>query len=124
MVSLPAYLVVLLDLSLYLCYDTSMRKTKRGVDTAEDRARAEERPLYNRIAVLRTERGLSRQQLADALGINYQTVGYLERGEYNPSLELAFRISEQFDIPIEVIFGREPFAPMSAMLYARPDQPT
>lgn len=99
-----------------------MRKTKQGVDTTDGAARAEERPLYNRIAVLRAERGLSRQQLADALGINYQTVGYLERGEYNPSLELAFRISEHFGIPIEAIFGREPFAPMSATLYARPAQ--
>jgi putative transcriptional regulator len=42
--------------------------------------------IYNRIAVLRTERGISRRQLAEALGVHYQTVGYLERGEYSPSL--------------------------------------
>ena len=75
--------------------------------------------LYNRLAVLRAERGLSRQALADGLGVNYQTVGYLERGEYNPSLELAFRIADLFDLPIEAIFSREPFTPMSAELYAR-----
>ena len=47
--------------------------------------------LHNRLAVLRAERGLSRQELADGLGVNYQTIGYLERGEYNPSLDLALR---------------------------------
>jgi putative transcriptional regulator len=62
----------------------------------------------NRLPVLRAERGLSRRDLADALGVNYQTVGYLERGDYNPSLELAFRISEFFDLPIEAIFSRRP----------------
>ena len=73
--------------------------------------------LYNRIAVLRAERGLTRQHLADALGINYQTVGYLERNDYNPSLELAFRISEFFRLPLEAIFSRTPFRPLSEELY-------
>jgi putative transcriptional regulator len=76
--------------------------------------------LHNRIAVLRTERGLSRQALADALGINYQTVGYLERGDYNPSLELAFRISELFRLPVEAIFSRTPFKPLSEQVYGAP----
>jgi DNA-binding XRE family transcriptional regulator len=76
--------------------------------------------LHNRLAVLRAERGLSRQELADALGVNYQTVGYLERGEYNPSLELALRTAEYFGLPVEAIFSRLPFVPMSAQLY--PDQ--
>jgi putative transcriptional regulator len=76
-------------------------------------------PIRNRITVLRAERGLSRQQLADALGINYQTVGYLERGDYNPSLELAFRIAEYFGLPLEAVFSRQPFAPMSSQLYGK-----
>ncbi len=76
-------------------------------------------PLYNRIAVLRAERGLSRQELADKLGINYQTIGYLERGDYNPSLELAFRISEFFQLPVEAIFSREPFRPLSEQVYGK-----
>jgi putative transcriptional regulator len=75
--------------------------------------------LYNRLAVLRAERGLSRQDLADAVDVNYQTIGYLERGEYNPSLELAFRIAELFGVPIEAVFSREPLPPMSARLYGR-----
>lgn len=78
-----------------------------------------ESTIYNRLPVLRAERGLSRQDLAKALGINYQTIGYLERGEYNPSLELAFRISEFFELPIEAIFSRRPFKPLSEEVYAR-----
>jgi DNA-binding XRE family transcriptional regulator len=73
--------------------------------------------LYNRLAVLRAERGLSRQQLADELGVNYQTIGYLERGEYNPSLDLALRAAEFFGLPVEAIFSRRPLKPMSAELY-------
>jgi putative transcriptional regulator len=73
--------------------------------------------IWNRIGVLRAERGLTRQQLADALAINYQTVGYLERGDYNPSLDLAFRIAEYFDLPLEAVFSRKPFAHMSRQLY-------
>lgn len=73
--------------------------------------------IFNRIAVLRAERGMSRQDLAAATRVNYQTIGYLERGEYKPSLELAFRIAECFGLPIEAVFSRSPFAPMSAELY-------
>ena len=50
--------------------------------------------VHNRITMLRAERGISRRQLADTLGIHYQTVGYLERREYSPSLYLALRIAE------------------------------
>ena len=73
--------------------------------------------LHNRIAVLRAERGLSRQELADAVGVNYQTVGFLERGDYNPSLALAMDLSDYFRLPIEAIFARTPFRPMSDELY-------
>jgi DNA-binding XRE family transcriptional regulator len=79
--------------------------------------------LYNRIAVLRAERGLSRSALADALEINYQTVGYIERGDFNPSLELAFRISEYFGLPIEAIFSRKPFRLLSEEIYGNRNSP-
>jgi putative transcriptional regulator len=59
--------------------------------------------------MLRAERGLSRRQLAEALSVHYQTVGYLERGEYSPSLYLALRIAEYFEVPVQVIFATEPF---------------
>jgi putative transcriptional regulator len=65
--------------------------------------------VYNRIAMLRAERGVSRRELAEALGVHYQTVGYLERSEYSPSLYLALRIAEYFEIPVEVIFSTVPF---------------
>ena len=76
-----------------------------------------EAQFYNRLPVLRAERQLSRQELAKALAINYQTLGYLERGEYNPSLDLAFRISEFFGLPIEAIFSRTPLKPLSEEVY-------
>jgi DNA-binding XRE family transcriptional regulator len=79
--------------------------------------------LFNRIAVLRAERGLSRNALADALDINYQTVGYIERGDFNPSLELALRISEYFGLPIEAIFSRQPFRPLSEEIYGNRNSP-
>lgn len=69
--------------------------------------------VVNRIALLRAEQGVTRRQLADALGVHYQTVGYLERGEYNPSLHLALRIAEFFDLPVETIFSTAPFPRIS-----------
>jgi len=77
--------------------------------------------LHNRLAVLRAERGLSRHELADVVNVNYQTIGYLERGEYNPSLDLALRVSEYFGLPVEAIFSRRPFTPMSEQLYPPTD---
>ena len=65
--------------------------------------------IYNRIAMLRVERGVSRRELAEALGVHYQTVGYLERGEYSPSLYLALRIAEYFGVAVEVVFSTTPF---------------
>lgn len=65
--------------------------------------------VYNRIAMLRAERSISRRQLADALGVHYQTIGYLERGEYSPSLFVALRIAEFFEVPVEVLFSTKPF---------------
>lgn len=76
----------------------------------------ETRKIYNRIALLRQERGVSRKDLSEALGVNFQTIGYLERGEYNPSLDLAFKISAFFNLPIDFIFSTEPFQPMSQEL--------
>lgn len=70
--------------------------------------------IHNRIAMLRAERGVSRRQLAEALGVHYQTVGYLERGEYSPSLYLALRIAEYFEVTVEVVFSTEPFPRLGA----------
>ncbi len=73
----------------------------------------ESRKLYNRIGVLRQEQGISRKDLAEAIGVNFQTVGYLEREEYSPSLDLALRICEYFRLPVEMIFSTEPMQPLS-----------
>jgi DNA-binding XRE family transcriptional regulator len=73
--------------------------------------------IYNRLPVLRAERGLSRAQLAALVDVNPQTIGALERGQYFPSLDLAMRLSEAFGLPIEAIFARQAFAPLSATLY-------
>ncbi|MCC5949287.1 MAG: helix-turn-helix transcriptional regulator [Nitriliruptoraceae bacterium] len=81
--------------------------------SAEDR-------LYHRLPVLRTERELSRRDLADAVGVHYQTIGYLERGEYSPSLALAFRIARFFELPIEAVFSDQPFELMSRSLHQAP----
>ncbi|PRX47771.1 DNA-binding XRE family transcriptional regulator [Prauserella shujinwangii] len=70
--------------------------------------------IFNRIAVLRAERGISRRELAEALGVHYQTVGYLERGEYSPSLHLALRMAEYFEVPVEVLFSIRPFPRIGA----------
>lgn len=79
-----------------------------------------QRSVYNRLAVLRAERGLSRRQLADKLGINYQTIGYIERGDYNPSLELALSMAELFRLPVEAIFSFQPMTPLSEELFPEP----
>jgi DNA-binding XRE family transcriptional regulator len=70
--------------------------------------------IYNRIAMLRAERGISRRQLSEALGVHYQTVGYLERGEFSPSLHLALRLARYFEVPVEVLFSIEPFPRIGA----------
>ena len=70
--------------------------------------------VHNRLPLLRTNRGVSRTELADALGIHYQTVGYIERGEYAPSLHLALRIARYFGLPVEAIFSLEAFGPLGA----------
>ena len=68
--------------------------------------------VHNRIAVLRADRKVSRRELADARGVHYQTIGYLERGEYSPSLSLALRIARYFRVPVESLFSLEEFPPL------------
>lgn len=60
--------------------------------------------MKNILSVLRAERGWSQADLADRLGVSRQTVNALERGKYDPSLPLAFKIARLFQLPIERIF--------------------
>ena len=72
--------------------------------------------LYNRIALFRVERGISRKALAEAVGVNNQTIGYLERGDYKPSLELALKIANYFDVKVETLFALKPFEAIAQTL--------
>ena len=60
--------------------------------------------MKNALPLLRAERGWSQSDLADRLGVSRQTVNALERGKYDPSLPLAFKIARLFDRTIEQIF--------------------
>ncbi|WP_051096248.1 helix-turn-helix transcriptional regulator [Streptomyces sulphureus] len=75
--------------------------------------------VHNRLAVVRAEHRVSRRELADAVGAHYQTIGHLERGQYNPSLDLALRIAEYFRLPVEALFSLTAFRPLSEELYPR-----
>jgi len=60
--------------------------------------------VLNRLKVLRAMRDWSQQDLAERLAVSRQSVNAIETGKYDPSLPLAFRISELFELPIEAIF--------------------
>lgn len=70
-------------------------------------SRDEAAPVVNRIEQARNHLGLTRAELADMVGVHYQTMGYLERGEYNPSLELALKICRALNSPLEEVFWLE-----------------
>jgi DNA-binding XRE family transcriptional regulator len=74
------------------------------------------RKIYNRIAVFRAEARISRKALADKVGVNPQTIGFLERGDYNPSLELALNIATVFKVPVELLFSFRPFPSVAESL--------
>ena len=74
--------------------------------------------VCNRITVMRAEKGLSRKELAAAVGVNFQTIGYLERGDFNASLELALKLAEFFQVPVEVLFSLNPFTPLGDLARA------
>ena len=60
--------------------------------------------MTNKLPTLRAARGWSQGDLAEALDVSRQTVNALERGKYDPSLPLAFRIARLFKLRIEEIF--------------------
>ena len=66
--------------------------------------------FHNRLRALRTDRGVSRKELADAVGVHVQTIGYIERRQYNLSLALAFRLAEYFGMSIDAVFSRKEVA--------------
>ena len=66
--------------------------------------KAEQERVANRIEELRNAAGLTRQELADQVDVHYQTIGYIERGEYSPSLVLALKIASVLGASVEEIF--------------------
>lgn len=60
--------------------------------------------MKNRLEELRKQRAIRQEDLAQALGVSRQTVISLEKGKYNPSLALAFKLARYFGLPIEAIF--------------------
>ena len=67
--------------------------------------------IKNNLSPLRAKKGITQQDLANSIGVTRATVNAMERGNYNPSLELAFRLSHYFKKDIQKIFqveeGRE-----------------
>ena len=72
--------------------------------------------LYNRIHLFRTERGLSRKKVADLIAVNPQTIGFLERGDYRPTVELAIKLANLFGVTVETLFSLEPFPTLAQQL--------
>ncbi len=60
--------------------------------------------METRLKVLRAMRDITQKDLAQAIGVTRQTIIAIERGDYNPSLELAFRIARYFEASIEEVF--------------------
>jgi len=71
--------------------------------------KGDETPVFSRLEVWRSERGLSAQDLADVVAEHYQTIGHLERGEHSPTLALALRIAEGLEFPLDEVFSLQPF---------------
>lgn len=65
--------------------------------------------MKNKVAALRRERGITQEELADALEVSRRTISSIENGRYNPSLELAFRIARFFGLTIEEIFQEDEY---------------
>lgn len=60
--------------------------------------------LQNRLKELRAKHGLNQQELGSRVGASRQTISLIERGDYNPSITLALRISQVFGVPVEQVF--------------------
>lgn len=60
--------------------------------------------MKNRLEELRKQKGIKQEELAAALEVSRQTIGSLENGRYNPSIQLAFKLARYFEMSIEDIF--------------------
>lgn len=60
--------------------------------------------MKNNLEQLRKERGIRQEELAEILEVSRQTISSLEKGRYNPSIQLAFKIARYFNLSIEEVF--------------------
>lgn len=60
--------------------------------------------MNNRIEEIRKQKGINQDELAKTLGVSRQTISSLERGRYNPSITLAYKIAKLFELTIEDVF--------------------
>jgi putative transcriptional regulator len=65
--------------------------------------------MKNRLKILRAERDWSQAVLAELADVSRQTINAIETGKYDPSLPLAFKLSQLFNLPIEAIFFPDTF---------------
>jgi putative transcriptional regulator len=63
--------------------------------------------MKNKLKVLRAERDMTQADLAESLGVSRQTINAIEKGKFDPSLPLAFKMSKLFQLAIEAIFENE-----------------
>jgi putative transcriptional regulator len=63
--------------------------------------------MDKRIKIARIEKGLSQQDLADAVGVTRQTIGMIEKGKYNPTLRLCINISKTLNKSLDQLFWHE-----------------
>lgn len=70
--------------------------------------------FQNRVKTYRVDRGLSRRELADRVGVHPQTIGAIERGQFNPTIEVALRLSEVLGVGLDALFSRSPFGALES----------
>ena len=70
--------------------------------------------FQNRVKTYRVDRGLSRQELANRVQVHPQTIGAIERGQFNPTIEIALRLSETLGVGLDELFSRDGFGPLKS----------
>ncbi len=71
--------------------------------------------FHNRVKTYRVDRNLSRKALADLIEVHPQTIGAIERGQFNPTIEIALRLSEALGVGLDALFSRTPFGQSADM---------
>ena len=70
--------------------------------------------FQNRVKTYRVDCGLSRQELATRVQVHPHTIGAIERGQFNPTIEVALRLSETLGVGLDALFSRQGFGPLQS----------